>query len=81
MKTIIIAIIFACISNVVLAQVINRTYQDSMGREVGRSSTDARGATTYSDNMGRNTGRSSESNGVTTFYNSKGQQTGRSTRK
>jgi hypothetical protein len=40
------------------AQVTNRTFQDSMGRNTGRSVTDSRGNTTFYDAMGRNTGRS-----------------------
>jgi hypothetical protein len=83
MKTIIIAIVFACVSNIVLAQVINRTYQDSMGREVGRSATDARGNTTTYDAMGRETSRATTSNGTTTITDPMGRQVGtiRSNRK
>ena len=62
-----------------MAQVQNRTYQDSMGRNTGRSVTDSRGNTTYYDSMGRNTGRSTtDSRGRTTFYDAMGRQTGRS---
>ena len=60
----------------VFAQTINRTYQDSMGRNVGRSSTDVRGNTTFYNERGQNTGRSSTQNGTTTIYNERGQQTG-----
>jgi hypothetical protein len=59
-----------------LAQVQNRIYQDSMGRNTGRSVTDSRGNTTYYDNMGRNTGRSVTSGGTTTIYDNMGRQTG-----
>ena len=45
-------------SGTATAQVQNRTYQDSMGRNTGRSVTDSRGNTTYYNSMGRNTGRS-----------------------
>lgn len=69
------AILFI-LQSFVFAQTINRTFQDSMGRNTGRSSTDARGNTTFYDNMGRNTGRSSTQNGTTTIYNERGQQTG-----
>ena len=56
-------------TDVAMAQVQNRTYQDSMGRNTGRSVTDSRGNTTYYDSMGRNTGRSvTDSSGRTTFY-------------
>ena len=34
-------------SGTAMAQVQNRTYQDSMGRNTGRSVTDSRGNTTY----------------------------------
>ena len=45
-------------TDVAMAQVQNRTYQDAIGRNTGRSVTDSRGNTTYYDAMGRNTGRS-----------------------
>jgi YD repeat-containing protein len=67
-------------SGTAMAQVQNRTYQDSMGRNIGRSVTDARGNTTFYDSMGRNTGRSvTDSRGNTAFYDSMGRNTGRST--
>ena len=72
----ILAIISWIIEKPAHGQTINRTFQDSMGRNTGRSSTDARGNTTFYDSMGRNTGRSSTQNGVTTIYNERGQQTG-----
>ena len=59
-----------------LAQVQNRTYQDQMGRNTGRSVTDTKGNTIYYDSMGRNTGRSTTSNGTTTTYDPMGRQTG-----
>jgi hypothetical protein len=52
-----------------------RTYQDSMGRETGRSTTNGN-TTTFSDSMGRNTGRAVTNGGTTTIYNPLGQQTG-----
>jgi hypothetical protein len=59
------------------AQTQQRTFEDSMGRNTGRSVTDTRGNTTFYDNMGRNTGRSTTSNGITTlFYDNMGRQTG-----
>ena len=60
------------------AQTTNRTFQDSMGRNVGRSSTDMRGNTTYYDAMGRNTGRSVNGNNGTTYYDNMGRLTWRS---
>ena len=64
-------------SGTAMAQVQNRTYQDSMGRNTGRSVTDSRGNTTYYDSMGRNTGRSVTRGNTTTVYDSLGRQTGR----
>ena len=58
------------------AQTTQRTFQDPMGREVGRSSTDTRGNTTFYNERGQNTGRSSTQNGTTTIYNERGQVTG-----
>jgi hypothetical protein len=62
-------------------QTVNRTYQDNMGRQTGRSTTDAQGRSTYQDNMGRNTGRSETHGNTTTFYDNMGRETGRSTTK
>ena len=45
------------------------------GREIGRSTTDARGNTIYRDASGRNTGRSVTSGGNTTFYDAMGRRT------
>ena len=64
-------------SGTAMAQVQNRTYQDSMGRNTGRSVTDSRGNTTFYDSMGRNTGRSVTRRNTTTAYDSLGRQTGR----
>jgi hypothetical protein len=52
-----------------------RTYQDSMGRETGRSTTNGN-TTTFSDSLGRNTGRAVTNGSTTTIYNPAGQQTG-----
>ena len=59
-----------------LAQQVNRTYQDSMGRNTGRSVTDTRGNTTFYDAIFRNTGRSVTSGNTTTVYDSMGRRTG-----
>ena len=56
------------------ARTTQRTYQESMGRNVGRSITDTRGNTTFYDSMGRQTGRSTTSNGTTTVYDQMGRQ-------
>jgi hypothetical protein len=58
------------------AQTTNKTYQDNMGRNVGRSTTDVRGNKTYYDRMGHNTGRSETNGNTTTIYDDKGRQTG-----
>ena len=63
-------------SGTAMAQVQNRTYQDSMGRNTGRSVTDSRGNTTFYDSMGRNTGRSTTNGNTTTIYDSFGRRTG-----
>lgn len=56
---------------------VERTYRNTMGQEVGRSTTDTRGNTTFRDNMGRETGRSvTDSRGNTTVYDNMGRQTG-----
>jgi hypothetical protein len=61
----IIALLALLASDAAMAQ--QRTYQDAMGRETGRSVTDTRGNTTFDDAISRNTGRSvTGSNGNTT---------------
>ena len=72
----IVAVLALLASDAALAQVQNRTYQDSMGRNTGRSVTDSRGNTTYYNSMGRNTGRSTTRGNTTTIYDSMGRQTG-----
>jgi|SRR5258706_1945650 hypothetical protein len=57
-----------------------RTYQDSMGRNTGRSVTTG-GNTTFYDNMGRNTGRSVTRGNTITVYDNMGRQTGNITTK
>ena len=63
-------------SGAATAQQQNRTYQDSMGRNVGRSVTDTRGNTTFYDAKGRNTGRSVTNGNTTIVYDQMGRQTG-----
>jgi YD repeat-containing protein len=63
-------------SGTAMAQVQNRTFQDSMGRNTGRSVTDSRCNTTFYDAMGRNTGRSATSGNTTTTYDNMGRRTG-----
>ena len=73
-----LAIVLALLlsSGAATAQQQNRTFQDSMGRNVGRSVTDTRGNTTFYDAMGRNTGRSVTNGNTTIVYDSMGRQTG-----
>ena len=74
----IVAVLALLASDAALAQMQNRTYQDSMGRNTGRTVTDARGNTTYYDSMGRNTGRSTTRGNTTTIYDSMVVRRGRS---
>ena len=83
MKTLTLAIIGLAIvlASESAAQVQNRTYQDPMDRNVGRSVTDTHGNTTFYDAMGRNTGRSVTRGNTTTVYDNMGRQTGNITTK
>jgi len=63
-------------SGTAMAQVQNRTYRDSMGRNTGRSVTDTKGNTLFYDSMGRNTGRSTTNGNTTTTSDSFGRRTG-----
>ena len=76
MMRIIIALIIVLSSGTAMAQVQNRTYQDSMGRNTGRSVTDSRGSTTFYDPMGRQTGRAVTNGNTTTIYAPMGRTTG-----
>jgi hypothetical protein len=62
----IVALLALLASTAAMAQ--QRTYQDSMGRNTGRSVTDGRGNSTFYDAMGRNTGRSVTNGNTTTTY-------------
>jgi hypothetical protein len=66
------------IPTVALAEQRQTTFRDASGREVGRSTTDARGNTTYRDAMGREVSRSVTSGGTTTTYDRMGRQVGTS---
>ena len=63
-------------TDVAMAQVQNRTFQDAIGRNTGRSVTDSRGNVTYYDAMGRSIGRSTTNGNTTTVYDQMGRQTG-----
>jgi hypothetical protein len=73
-------LIFLLISMIgsAFAQTINRTFQNPMGQNIGRSTTDPQGRTTFYDNMGKNTGRAVTNGNTTTFYDNMGRETGRS---
>jgi hypothetical protein len=75
----IMLIMLALISHVRAEPLTTRTFQDSMGREIGRATTSGN-TTTFRDSMGRETGRAVRSGSGTTFYDSMGRQTGRSSR-
>ncbi len=57
----------------------SRTFYDSRGNVVGRSSTDRQGATTFYDSRGRVTGRESISGNTTTIYDASGRSDGKVT--
>jgi hypothetical protein len=58
------------------AQTTQRSFQDPMGRNIGRSTTDTQGNTTFYDAQGRNQGRAVTNGNVTTTYDNMGRQTG-----
>jgi hypothetical protein len=60
------------------AQTVNRSYQNPMGQNTGRSTTDTQGRSTFYDNMGLNTGRAETRGNTTTFYDNMGREIGRS---
>jgi YD repeat-containing protein len=61
------------------AQSRTRSYYDSSGKSVGRSSTDSRGTTTFYDAAGKVTGRASTSGNKATIYDPAGRNVGRFT--
>lgn len=77
LRSLITATILILATSHALGQTTQRTFQDSMGRNVGRSSTDTHGNTTFYDAMGRNQGRAAtDSNGTTRTYDNMGRSTG-----
>jgi len=56
-----------------------RTFYDSSGKVVGRSSTDSQGSTTTYDARGKVIGRESTSGNTTTIYDASGRNVGRFT--
>ncbi len=57
----------------------SRTYYDSSGKSIGRSSTDSSGTVTNYDGRGRVISRATTSGNTTTIYNPSGRNIGRST--
>ena len=73
-----LAIVLALLPTVALAQ--THSFQDTKGREIGRSVT-KRNGTTYYDAMGRNIRRSVTHGNTTTIYENLGRRTGSITTK
>jgi hypothetical protein len=73
----IIIILLVLVGHVRAEPLTTRTFKDSMGREIGRSTTHGN-TTTFRDSMGRETGRAVRSGNGTTFYDNFGRETGRS---
>jgi hypothetical protein len=72
-------IMLVLIGHVRAEPLTTRTFQDSMGREIGRATTNGN-TTTFRDSMGRETGRAVRSGNGTTFYDNFGREIGRSSR-
>jgi hypothetical protein len=78
-RIIIFALLTVAMNATAVAQ-STTTFQDHMGRDVGRATTRGN-TTTFEDSMGRDVGRAVRSGGGTTFYDSMGRQTGRASRR
>lgn len=78
MKILLTIFVLAALTSQAHAQA--RTFYDSSGKVVGRSSTDSQGSTTLYDASGNVTGRSSTSGGTTTFYDAAGRKVGQATK-
>jgi YD repeat-containing protein len=72
---ILLALLTFAISTAASAQ--QRTFYDSSGKIVGRSSTDSQGTTTFYDASGRVTAKESKSGNTTTVYDERGRVLGR----
>ena len=82
MRTAIITLTLALLTpTVAMSEPQRQTYRDASGREIGRSTTDARGNTTFRDSMSRNTGRSVTHGNTTITYDAMGRQMGTVTSK
>ena len=77
MTKIMIAALFAVLATEASAQ--SRTFYDSAGRVVGRSSTDSQGTVTNYDARGKVISRETRSGNTTTIYDAVGRVIGRET--
>jgi len=76
-KTSIAAALLAILATEAYAQ--SRTFYDSAGRVVGRSSTDSQGTTTNYDERGKVNSRETTTGNTTTIYDASGRNVGRFT--
>ena len=76
-QTIIVALALAALIGTESAQ--SRTFYDSAGRGVGRSSTDSQGTVTNYDARGKVISRETRSGNTTTIYDAGGRVIGRET--
>jgi YD repeat-containing protein len=76
-KTILLALLALAMASEASAQ--SRTFYDSAGRVVGRSSTDSQGTVTNYDARGKVISRETRSGNTTTIYDAVGRVIGRET--
>ena len=74
-KTILLALLALATATEVSAQ--SRTFYDSAGRSVGRSSTDSQGTVTNYDARGKVISRETTTGNQTTIYDASGRNVGR----
>ena len=77
MKTLLALLTLAIMTGAASAQ--QRTFYDSSGKVVGRSSTDSQGSTTNYDARGKAISRESTSCNTTTIYDDRGRNVGKVT--
>ncbi len=75
-QTIIIAALLAALATAASAEQQQRTYYDSAGRSLGRSTTDSVGTVTNTDSQGKVICREFTSGNVTTIYDAGGRNVG-----
>ena len=76
-KTILLALLALATATEVSAQ--SRTFYDSAGRVIGKSSTDSSGTVTNYDSRGRVISRETTTGNTTTIYDASGRNVGRFT--